>query len=104
MRKATVNVGDRFGRLVTIESKKMRSSNQRTFSIWLCECDCGNRKWIYQSNLKSGGTVSCGCYRAENSKRQVSPIKKDQPRLYSIYETMKQRCNNRPLIIISQYK
>lgn len=30
---------------------------------WLCECDCGNIKWIRMDSVKSGRQKSCGCLR-----------------------------------------
>ncbi len=33
----------------------------KNFGMWLCECECGNRKAVNGSNLKSGATKSCGC-------------------------------------------
>lgn len=31
----------------------------------LFKCACGKRKWIFESNVKSGATKSCGCYNRE---------------------------------------
>ncbi len=31
-------------------------------AIWKCTCDCGVVKSVVASHLKSGNTVSCGCY------------------------------------------
>lgn len=30
-------------------------------AFWLCKCDCGNEKIIAASEVKYGGTKSCGC-------------------------------------------
>lgn len=30
---------------------------------WLCECECGTRRVVRSSNLKSGKSRSCGCVR-----------------------------------------
>ena len=32
-------------------------------SYWNCVCDCGNRKQIRGTSLKSGYATSCGCYK-----------------------------------------
>lgn len=29
--------------------------------MWLCQCDCGDKKAICAKDLKRGGTVGCGC-------------------------------------------
>lgn len=56
-------IGRRFGRLVAVSSLKDTNSNSR--SMWKCKCDCGKEIVTSQSNLISGGTVSCGCIRNE---------------------------------------
>jgi hypothetical protein len=45
--------GKKFGKLTAL--KRARDGK------WLCECECGERKLIYSSNLRSGGTTSCKC-------------------------------------------
>lgn len=47
--------GKRFGKLVAI--KKVEGGSSR----WLCQCDCGNEKVIYATNLMNGQSKSCGC-------------------------------------------
>jgi hypothetical protein len=32
-------------------------------SVWDCICDCGARKQVAASSVKSGRTLSCGCLR-----------------------------------------
>lgn len=56
-------VGDRFGRLVTIE---FAGKNEYNVRYWKCRCDCGNERVVQQGNLRSGHTVSCGCLGLEN--------------------------------------
>lgn len=58
--------GKRFERLLVLEHK---GANKHGVSIWLCRCDCGNQKIVTSLSLKSGGTKSCGCYRAEAMKK-----------------------------------
>jgi hypothetical protein len=56
--------GKRFKRLLVIEYIK---SKERTGTVYLCKCDCGNEKIIGASALKRG-QVSCGCYLDEIHK------------------------------------
>ena len=58
--------GRRFGRLIveSLAYVKQTPSNQ-TIPYWNCICDCGNRKVIRGTALKTGCTVSCGCFRKE---------------------------------------
>lgn len=60
----------RFGRLVAI--KPIFKDKYGKLS-WECKCDCGNTKITTISNLTSGGTISCGCYRIELNKSRVGP-------------------------------
>jgi hypothetical protein len=56
----------RFGRLVVKRLTPMRI-NRRERSTWeghwLCECDCGNFNTVSASDLTSGATKSCGCFK-----------------------------------------
>lgn len=36
-------------------------------SYYKCICDCGNAVIVYQRNIVSGKTKSCGCYQAEKN-------------------------------------
>jgi hypothetical protein len=63
----TLNVGDRFGKLVLLEKEvKILPGNAwkknvyRTY--WHCKCDCGGETTAIQSNIARGLTKSChGC-------------------------------------------
>jgi hypothetical protein len=58
--------GCRFGRLVVL-SYDHSSKGGHTF--WKCQCDCGAIKVIDRSELINKTTISCGCYRIENSSK-----------------------------------
>lgn len=51
-------VGQRFGKLMVIESTNKRINGS---IVWKCKCDCGNYKEIPTHALTSGHTQSCGC-------------------------------------------
>lgn len=59
-------IGKKFGRLTVIELSPIQKNNN---TYWRCQCDCGNIKDIKSTNLKSGITKSCGCYRREQTKK-----------------------------------
>lgn len=61
-------IGKKFGRLTVIG--RLEDSN----GYVLCKCDCGNLHLVKLANLtkKDRPTVSCGCYRKETSKKNVS--------------------------------
>jgi hypothetical protein len=56
-------VGRKCGRLLIVA----RAENQGTRAAWKCVCDCGNDKVVDGKKLRTGHTISCGCYRAEVS-------------------------------------
>jgi hypothetical protein len=61
--------GQRFGRLTVIERtpKPENIDIRRRGTWWKCNCDCGNKKVIYGSNLIKGEAISCGCWQKEKS-------------------------------------
>lgn len=81
--------GERFGRWSVIAETQERTSSGNI--KWLCRCDCGVEKTVSGDSLRSGVSVSCGCYNHD-------VITKDNPKrrrkLYSIYNSIKDRCNN----------
>lgn len=82
----------RFGRLVAIE----RHSRKGRVTMWLCKCDCGNKKIVRGTDLRNGHTQSCGCLHKEavtkhGSTRNHGTIRS---RLYVVWIDMKARCCN----------
>ena len=64
-------IGKKFG-LLTIKS--LHSHNKKR-TIWLCDCECGNKDIKCNTTaLKSGLKKSCGCYEEE-----IKNITKDKP-------------------------
>ena len=52
----------RYGRLLVI---KHAGKDERSKHLWLCKCDCGNKKVVVGDNLSSGKSKSCGCLKLE---------------------------------------
>ena len=84
-------VGKRFGRLLVVEKADSKKSHAR----WRCLCDCGKQCIVYGSELKSGNTTSCGCYKTENAKALYSSVRQNDKALYSVWNGIKQRCLNK---------
>lgn len=53
-------IGKKFGMLTILQEDT--ESKKRGLQV-ICQCECGNIKSITFSNIKSGGTQSCGCLR-----------------------------------------
>ena len=55
--------GQKFGRLTVLHRQ---IDNNKKAVCWLCRCECGREVVVQSSNLKSGHTTSCGCYKNES--------------------------------------
>lgn len=84
-------IGKKFGRLVVIQNV---GKNKRNHNLYLCKCDCGNEKIICSGSIKSGNTKSCGCLTKEIASQNNRKHGKRNTKLYSTYNSMKQRCAN----------
>lgn len=87
--------GQRFGRLIVLESTNDRKPNGSI--VWRCLCDCGNITLSISSELKRGNKKSCGCL----SKEVAAITAKTKAthgmyltRTYSIWANLIQRCTN----------
>ena len=81
-------IGRRFGRYVVIDTCP---DNSRKV---LCRCDCGNEKYVYDSNLLSGRTMSCGCLSSDVTAERNYKHGETKTRLYHVWLNMKRRCND----------
>lgn len=93
MGKSIDLTGQRFGHLVVIAEAGRDRSQHR---LWLCQCNCGNQTVVRGSNLGPGKTVSCGCHRREMDRHRTTSksVWRDNPKLYSVWTQMKNRCAN----------
>ena len=60
----SINIGDRFGKLVVVEYEGLRkqASRDKNESWYICQCDCGSPlKSIRGNDLITGRVISCGC-------------------------------------------
>src|SRR6267143_3361369 len=79
--------GQKFGRLTVVGRAPNNKCGQ---ACWYCVCEDSNRTVVSTSDLKSGHTVSCGCWhlRHGHAKRgETSPE-------YRAWQRMKDRCLN----------
>lgn len=84
----------KFGKLLVVEFAGYKNKRAE----WKCECDCGNKIIVPAHRLISGNTKSCGCYVRETLIREKTihggSKRKQKERLYTIWNGMKNRCNN----------
>lgn len=88
-------IGRRFGRLV-VESVNRERRGKRDMIMAHCRCDCGNEKEVFWQALADGRTKSCGCLSRELTTERNRRLKTkhggSRTRLYSIFQSMHERC------------
>ena len=82
-------IGDAEPVFYTRPDGRLRSERQIT-----CKCECGTVVTLHASNVATGNTKSCGCFRVDHS--QSVNLKHGQSRsvMYRIYRHMINRCYN----------
>jgi hypothetical protein len=85
--------GQRFGHLTVLDKAGTTPAGK---TIWHCRCSCGNETSVPAGALRTGNTVSCGCYRRElarmrNFAHGHTVERKPSPE-YSSWKAMKGRC------------
>lgn len=87
--------GEKFGRWTPIMRFINGNTTRTDRHYWFCVCDCGRSGFVLQTNLLSGQSKSCGCYKRElHTKHGRSGIVngKRTDRTYSIWTSMIGRC------------
>lgn len=79
---SSIRPGDRFGKLVAVEYRGIRSRR----AVWLCRCDCGITREMITDNLKRA--KSCGCDRKGN---RTHGLRKSPE--YMVWWAMRSRCH-----------
>lgn len=64
--KKVDRMGHRYGRLVV----QSAAPSEKGYSMWHCQCDCGNETTVRGSNLQSGQVQSCGCLAREKASQR----------------------------------
>ena len=86
--------GQKFGRL-TVVSHAGRDKHGN--AKWNCVCDCGAERTVIGSSLRSGGSLSCGCWQRDLARSRAGQATKhgmhSTPTYYS-WTNMLTRCNN----------
>lgn len=87
-------VGQKIGRLSVVENLGISKANSgHTYSIFKCICDCGNTCIKTGATLKSGKSISCGCFRREISRNKATYHGYSQTKLYQVWSAFRARCN-----------
>lgn len=84
--------GCRFGHLLVLT--KSDHVSKEGCHLWVCRCDCGKLTTVKSGNLRSGHTISCGCYMKRRISETQSTHRDSHKRLYNVWSNMKSRCYN----------
>ncbi len=91
MKRADIS-HQRFGRLTAI--CRVGQSKDGSSSLWLCRCDCGERKILRLRSLRNGDTSSCGCYHREKTRAIFLKHGQSHSPTYRTWSRMLTRCRN----------
>lgn len=73
--------GDKYGKLTVIKRAPSAASGHK---YWLCQCECGKRKAVAATALRTGDTRSCGQCRVN--------LPAEHHEMRSIWKNMIRRC------------
>lgn len=86
--------GQKFGRLRVLSLKGFLAYKDSRQAVWICICDCKNRKLVRSSKLLSGGTKSCGCLRREAVAAKNTTHGGSYSKTFICWQAMLRRCSN----------
>jgi hypothetical protein len=85
----------RFGRLAVLdEAPPYEWRPGKYYRLVNCQCDCGTMRVCQPSKLRTGQTVSCGCYAAENASKRLKRHGMTTTPEYVTWRSMRDRCSN----------
>lgn len=84
--------GDRYGRLTILHETDPHYSGKKGVRIrrFAVKCDCGTVLDIRLNSMRTGNTVSCGCYNREITRTHGATGTPE----YRVWQRMRERCNN----------
>ncbi|BAZ39425.1 hypothetical protein NIES4101_53780 [Calothrix sp. NIES-4101] len=90
MYKITDLAGQRFAYLTALRFAEHKNRGE----YWYFRCDCGTEKVIRVSSVKSGDTVSCGCWRRSRISSANKTHGMSETRTFKIWSRMIFRCSS----------
>lgn len=84
----------KYNKLTAIKLQHSLKITKKSREYWLFKCDCGNQKVISKDLVKRGQIKSCGCIKGLNRVKHGFARKNNKSRLYNIWCSMRQRCND----------
>lgn len=84
--------GMNFDRLLVLRRYLNRREDGK--ARWVCKCSCGTIINVVGIDLRNGHTKSCGCLQKDRARDSNFKHGFSFNKFYSIYNNIKQRCNN----------
>lgn len=85
-------VGKVYGRLTVVADAPSRMSAGRPIRFVGVVCQCGTHKEINLTQLTTGRTTSCGCFRKETTSDMARSHGQSGTKLYKVWKGMQSRC------------
>lgn len=63
-------------------------------AMWMCRCDCGTERAVWDADMKRGYSASCGCHRRETFIAANTTHGMTGSQEYSSWLHMRRRCEN----------
>lgn len=83
-------INKKFGRWFVIEKDVQKRD------YWICKCDCGTIRSVWQKNLLNKHSQSCGCISKEICSKRMTKLNTKHnlvnTKLYGVWHSMLQRC------------
>lgn len=89
MTKTRDLAGEKFGMLLVLEKAPVSVGKR----MWVCVCDCGNKKNVRADHFFDGRVISCGCHRIAKNVERLTTHGKRNSRIYRIWRDMINRCH-----------
>lgn len=83
--------GKRFNRFLVLKEGGRANDGK---VMWVCQCDCGTIKEVSGSELRGGGTRSCGCLASEFTVSRNKTHGLSSMPEYGVWKGIKKRCFN----------
>ena len=69
--------GKKIGHWVVIKKSKRKRPNGHYCTTYFCRCECGTERYVDESRLLNGKSLSCGCYSSKANEYISSALKEN---------------------------
>lgn len=92
MKRIEIKTGEVYGNLTVISECVPRIYSGYPHRVFMCQCKCGETKEILLSKIRTGHTISCGCYKKEVFIKHHHTHNMSNTKFYRLWNGMKNRC------------